>query len=449
MTGLQQTTVSSTENGSSAWPVLLVVFLATATVLFLAVPKLDKVFAYRYSAHFVDGYDLIASNLATGNGYRWDANMGETMIREPGYPLFLAAVFKVGGYHIEAARFANWLLTIAIAFMIMRLTRIVTDDRRAALIASLLFLLHPGTIISEARGGVEILFILAILMFILALHQAVEKGTLSRYLVAGLALGIVVQVRSTPMVFPLFLLFYLGLSANGARERLRVVLNVAILVLGMAVVMAPWTIRNYLLVHEFVPTATIQGLALQEGQYACQNISSGRDYYVLQTEAGQKRVELATKLGVQSGTQYYQVFADARDEWKVNNALLQGARAEYEKNPALFAACVARNAFNFWFLGKTWVVTWLNMLLQIPLLILAINGLYLLGKRGLLLKMGIMLTFVLSLVAVHLAVAAEARYSIPVVAFLSIPASVSVLSTCRKCWTYARREMGGKIGVPA
>ena len=440
MTGLQQTPVSTNQDVRWAWTVLVIAFLLTAAILFLGVPKLNTFFAYRYSAHFEDGYDLIANNLAHGNGYRWDANMGETMIREPGYPLFLAAVFKVGGYHLEAARFANWLLSIGIAIMIMRLTRLVTDDRRTALIASLLFLLYPGVIICEARGGVEVLFIFAILVFMLALHQAVEKGSLWRYLVAGLVLGIVVQVRSTPMVFPLFLLVYLILTANGVRARLRVALNVAILTLGMAVVMTPWTIRNYLLVHEFVPTATVQGLALQEGQYTCQNISSGRNYYELHTEAGQKRVELATEIGVQAGAQYYQVFPDARDEWLVNNALLQGAKAEYVRHPALYAECVARNAFNFWFLGKTWAITRVNMLIQIPLLILALNGLYLLHKRNLLRKMGIMLTFVLSIMAVHMAIIAAARYSIPVITFLAIPASISVLSIWHKCWTLARGE---------
>lgn len=440
MTGLEQTTVASSKKVSSPWLVLLVVFIATAAILFLAMPKLDRAFALRYSANFQDGYDLIANNLVDGNGYRWDANMGETMIREPGYPLFLAAVFKVGGYHLEAARFANWILSIGIAFMIMRLTRLVTDDARVALIASLLFLLHPGTIICEARGGFEVLFIFASLVFMLALYRAVEKRSLWRYLVAGVVLGIVVQIRSTPMVFPVLLLFYLVLMANSARERFRVVLRVAILALGMAAVMAPWTIRNYLLIHEFVPTATVQGLALQEGQYTCENISSGESYYELQTEAGQKRNELANELGISSGTEYYQVFANARDEWKLNNALLQGAKAEYVKHPALFATCAVRNAFNFWFLGKTWVVTSLNLLVQIPFLILAFSGLYLLQKRGLLPKMGIMLMFVLSIMAVHTAIIAAARYSIPVIPFLAIPTSFAVVWIVQR-WTQARREM--------
>jgi hypothetical protein len=440
MIGLQDSTVSSQEKMSSAWPVLLVAFLATAAILFLVVPRLDRAFAYRYSVHFEDGYDLIANNLALGNGYRLNANLGETMIREPGYPLFLAAVFKLGGYHLEAARLANWLLSVGIAFMIMRLARLVTNEGRVALIASLLFLLNPGTLICEARGGVEILFIFAIFVFMLVLHQAAAKRSPWHFLIAGLALGIVVQIRSTPIVFPVLLLFFLGLTAKSSRERLSAVSNVAILTLGMVVVMAPWTIRNYRLVHEFVPTATVQGLALQEGQYTCQNITSGKNYYVLQTEAGQERDEIATQLGIQAGNQYYQVFADAGDEWKLNHALLQGAETEYIKNPALFATCIARNAFNFWFLGKTWAVTSLNLVIQTPFLMFAVSGLYLVWKRDRLRKLGIILAFVVSIVAVHMAIIGAARYSIPVITLLTIPGAVSVLSIWQKYSTYAHRE---------
>jgi 4-amino-4-deoxy-L-arabinose transferase-like glycosyltransferase len=440
MMGLEETTVPPREKVSSAWAVLLVAFLATAAILFLAMPRLENAFAFRYSVLFQDGYDLIANNLDHGNGYRWDANMGETMMREPGYPLFLAVVFKLGGYHLATARFANWLLSIGIAIMIMRLARLVTNDEKIALIASLLFLLSPATLICEARSSMEILFIFAMLVFMLALHQAVEQRSAWRYLIAGVALGMVVQIRSTPIVFPVLLMLYLCLTANGMRERLRVVSNVAILTLGMLAVMSPWIIRNYRLVHEFVPTATVQGLALQEGQYTCQNISSGRSFYVLQAEAGQERDEVAAQLGIQSGNQYYQVFANPRDEWELNHALFRGAEAEYAKHPGLFATCVARNTFNFWFQGKTRKVTSVNLVIQVPMLILAVSGLYLLHKRGELHRMGLMLTFVLSIFVVHLAVIAVARYSIPVIALLAIPAGVSVLAIWQKYSTHVLRE---------
>jgi 4-amino-4-deoxy-L-arabinose transferase-like glycosyltransferase len=428
------------QKAGSTLPVLMAAFFVTGAMLFVAVPLFQKYSAHIYSMGFVDGYDLIADNLAHGNGYRWTANMSETMLREPGYPLFLAAIFKLAGYHIEAVRFANWLLTIGIAFMIMRLTRTVTDDRNTALIASLLFLFHPGTLIAEARGGVEIFFIFVALALMLALHRAVEKGEPWRYFIAGLGFGFVLQVRSTPLAFPALLLLFLCLTAKGSRERLRMALNVAILGLGMTIVMTPWVIRNYQLVHEFVPFTSLKGVALQEGQYTCQNRSFLGDFYAAGKGAGLERGELASQLGLRfEGAQYFQVFYDAHDELTFSNILFQKAEAEYVKHPELLAACVGRNLFNFWFLGKTWRITELNMLVQVPLLALALSGLYLLWKRGLLNRMGIMLMFVLSIFAVHLPLVAEARYSIPVFALLTIPASVSVLAIWRKYSTHAQR----------
>src|SRR5271157_2892270 len=178
----------------SLFLILLAAFLINAALLFVVLPILGHFFSGRYSVDFTDLYDLIANNLVHANGYRVEAGMSETMLREPGYPLFLAVVFKVGGYRIEAARLAILLLTPGIAFMLMRLTRRVTDDRAAPLIATLLFLFHPGTIISEARAGVEIPFVFVVLLFMLVLHRAVEKRTLWAFFLAGLVSGVVVLV---------------------------------------------------------------------------------------------------------------------------------------------------------------------------------------------------------------------------------------------------------------
>jgi 4-amino-4-deoxy-L-arabinose transferase-like glycosyltransferase len=408
---------------------LVAVFLLTAAFLFVALPRLGRVVAPEYGMGFADGYDLIANNLVQGHGYRFQANASKTMMREPGYPFFLAGAFEIGGYTIGTVRWANWVLTIGIAFLIMRLAQLITNDRTTSLIAALLFLLYPSTLISEARGGVEILFILVVLIFMLLLHHAVAKGNLWRYLVAGLALGVVVQVRSTPMVFPFLLLLYLLLFANGTAERLKAILNVGVLVLGMVTVLIPWVIRNYELVHHIVPTASVQGVALQEGQYTCEHLNFGTTFNRVQNEAGLKRAAIATELGVPfEGAYYYQVFFDPHDEWTFNKTLFERAKKEYADHPAILAGCICKNVFNYWFLGKNWNATLINIVVQVPLLALAISGLYLLRKRGQLAKMGIILVFILCIVAVHLPTIAHARHSVPLVPFLAIPASVALVS---------------------
>jgi 4-amino-4-deoxy-L-arabinose transferase-like glycosyltransferase len=406
--------------------VLLPLFVATAAILFLGVPKLQRYAAYRYSIGLADGYGILAQNLADGNGYRWRADMAGTMLREPGYPLLLAGAFKVAGTSIEAARLLNLLLTVGIAFMLMALARRVTSDPRAPVVAALIFLLYPGTLIAEARGGEEILFIFVGSLFMLALHWAAETGGIWRYFLAGLALGAVVQVRSTPILFPGFLLLYAMFTAAGARQRVAVSCRVAILVVGMSLVMVPWVVRNYRLVHEFVPVATLGGVGLQEGLYVCRNVSFGDDLYPAGQAAGRIRGQLAHDLGMRfEGAEYFQTFYDARDEVTFNRILYQGAKSEYVSDPGLLAECVGKNVFNFWFLGKTWKVTLLNMLVQIPLLTLVVCGVWIVWRRGELRKMGILLVYVGSIIIVHLVIVAEARYSIPVLAFLSIPAAVA------------------------
>jgi len=417
----------------------LPVFFATAAILFIGMPILQRHAAKRYGIGFADGYDLISKNLANGNGYRWRADMAETMIREPGYPLLLAAAFKIAGFRIEAARLLNLLLTVGIAVMLMALARRMTGDPRAPVIAALLFLVHPGTLIAEARGGIEILFVFVGFGFMLALHWAVEKGGLWRYLFAGLAFGVVVQVRSTPIAFPVLLLLYALFTATGARERLMAAFRVAILVVGMGLVMVPWVVRNYRLVHEFVPGSTLGGVALQEGLCMCRNVSFGVDLYPVGQAAGRERGELARELGMRfEGAEYFQMFYDAHDETAFNRILYVTARKDYARNPGLLVGCVGKNLFNLWFLGKTWDITKLNMLLQVPVLALVFYGLRIVWRRGDLRKMGILLTYVSSIAIVHLLVVAEARYSIPVLAFLAIPAGVGVTSIWDEVRTHRR-----------
>jgi len=409
---------------------LLAAFFATAAILFLVVPTLERYALHRYSVGFADGYNFIAENLANGHGYRWRADMAETMTREPGYPVLLAAAFKIVGPTTEAAYLLNLLLIVGIAPMLMVLAKRLTGDPRAPVIAALLFLFYPGTLISEARGGVEVLFVFVGFGFLLAFYWAEEKGGLWRYLLAGLAFGAVVEVRSTPITFPALLLVYVLFTGSGAKERTTAAFRVAVLVFGMGLVMFPWVVRNYILVHEFVPFPTIQGLASQEGLCICHNVSFGVDDVPVTREAGRRRGELARELGMRfEGVEYLQWFYDAHDEVAFNRILTSTARKEYARNPGLLVGCSAKNLFfNLWFLGKTWRVTKLNMLVQLPVLALVFYGLWIVWRRGDLRKMGILLIYAGSIAITHSLVIAEARYSIPVLAFLSIPASVGVTS---------------------
>jgi 4-amino-4-deoxy-L-arabinose transferase-like glycosyltransferase len=403
---------------------LLAGLLVNAVMVLVVLPRAAG--ALNYSLQLGDLYDLIGTNLAQGNGYRVDPQMGETMLREPGHPLLIAAVFKMGGYGVQGPRLACILLAFCAALILLRLAREITGDTTIAVIAALLFLLYPATLVAEARAGVEMPCVLTVLLFVLALYRAVDKGSILWFGMAGVVLGVASLVRSEVFLFPLFLLPYFLFTSRGWRERGQAVQRMLVLGVATLVTISPWIIRNYLLAHTFVPTATLAGVAAQEGLYTCKHLSLGEQFWLAQRGAGRERAEIAGQLGLQFvGSDYYQFFYTPQDEVTFNRALLTDVSEEYRNNPGVLVGCGAKNLFfKFWFLGKTPQATRMNMLVQLPLLALALGGLVVLFKRGLLRKAAIILLYIIYVPVVHMAIIAHARHSVFVVPFLAVLAAV-------------------------
>jgi 4-amino-4-deoxy-L-arabinose transferase-like glycosyltransferase len=413
------------------YAVLAGALLLTAFVLFALVPALEQRAAGTYALGFADDYDALGRSLANGEGYRLGPGLSETMMREPGYPLLLAGLFKLLGYGIEAARLANLLLAGATALLLWHLARRVARDEAAALVAVAVFLLHPGTLVAQARGGVEIVFMFAAVGFLLLLYRALEADRAKRYVAAGLALGGLLLIRSTPLLFALVLLPYLALSAPAGTRARRAMLG-GVLLAAAAAVTSPWVARNYALSGEFVPTASVQGVAAQEGLYTCERLSSGQDFSALQVEASEERNRLASQSGRRFEGRYYQYFYTIADELAFNRALLQRAFARYRAEPALLARCSAANLVHFWFLGKNAVATATNVAVQLPLLACALAGLWLVWRREPAAAWAPVALFAACIVAVHTPVIAHARHSVPLVPFLSIFAACALLAAWRR-----------------
>jgi hypothetical protein len=87
------------------------------------------------------------------------------------------------------------------------------------------------------------------------------------------------------------------------------------------------------------------------------------------------------------------------------------------------------NLFNFWFAGKTWMSTAMNVVVQLPYLLLAAIGAVRCARNKQFLLIGPLVTFILYVMAVHVPILAQARYSAPLIPFLSILA----------CFTFVTR----------
>jgi 4-amino-4-deoxy-L-arabinose transferase-like glycosyltransferase len=415
----------------------IVTVIVHATLLFSVIPEFSARLAPSYNQeHFADGYDELASNLVTGNGYRFYPDTARTLMREPGYPILLAALLFMFGSSFTAVKLTNMVLALATAWLMIRIARRLSPDARSLnplllLVPPLLFLFHPGTLIAESRGGVEIMFAFLVTLFLLTTFNAIENNRWWYFAISGVVLGLTVSVRSTPMLFPFLFFAYLLIFERGEASKLMISRNIAVMILFMLAVLSPWIIRNYSITGKFVPTASVLGVSAHAGQYIGTHMFEGKPWWLLDREAARERDRLATQLGYtfEDGDEgYYQTFYKSEDEIKFSKYLFGRVVGEYKRSPTLFLKILGQNVFNFWFAGKTWMATAANALVQVPYLVFALMGAVLGLKRKQARIIGPLVLFIGYVMAVHMPILAQARYSVPLIPFVSILASIALVN---------------------
>jgi 4-amino-4-deoxy-L-arabinose transferase-like glycosyltransferase len=390
-----------------------------------------------YTIGHVDNYYSLAKNISHGRGYRFTPDTTLTLMREPGYPYFLAVLVHEFDDYNRAAVIANLLLTSLSALLIFKLARLLSSIAWVPLVAPIIYMLHPGVVVAELRSGVEVPFTFLLLVFLLLLREAVCSNSSTAYVKAGIALGITTYVRSTALLFPTFLILYALLFHRDWRSVLRYAARAALVLACALLVLSPWIVRNYMLVGKFVPTASVQGVAMQVGNYLCVHADGKKEFVDLDNEAADVRNKLAAEQGYKFQGDYYQLFYDPHDEVKFNSFLGAQVVRQYIQSPATFVKCASENVFNFWFQGKNRATTMANIAVQSSYLILALAGIFLGFKEMHKPTLWLMLLFVLYTMGVYVPIHAQARYSIPIMPILSILAAITL---CRLTGRVLRRN---------
>jgi hypothetical protein len=405
---------------------ILCIFVLKLTFALLVLPHFKGDLKFLYSVGSVDNYYSIAQNLDNGNGYRFDPDTSLTLMREPAYPYFLAALRGTFDDYLQVVIAANILFTSLCALLIFNLASQIAASRWPPLIAPFLFMLHPAVVLAEVRYGVETPFTLLLLAFLLLLRKALIVDATREYIKAGIALGVVSCVRSTALLFPLFLMFYGFLFSGGWKALLPSLSRIALILACAFLVLSPWIVRNYLLVGKVIATASVGGVAMQAGYYMCTHEGTGKQFYELDLDAAAVRNQLATQQGYRFKPNYFQFFYDPKDEVKFNDSLASQVVAEYAHSPTVFVECAAENVYNFWFRGKTTAVTVVNMCIQLPYMIFAFAGIMLGFRRMERTAWGLFVLFILYTMAVYVPIHAQARYSTPLVPILAIFAAMAI-----------------------
>ena len=214
-------------------------------------------------------YALMARNLLEQHVYSHEdqAPYNASLIRLPGYPLFLAGVYSLfGHYSNSAVRITQAVIDTATCALVGLLAFYWEPDRSrkrlAGMAALLLACLCPftaiyvGTILTETWASffAVSLCLLATLAFVSRSH----KTALLIWTAAGLlgGLGVLFRPDSGLFVFAVGLTLVLTLVRNVSLKSVgRVVIRGALLSLAFVLVLAPWTARNWRVFHLFQPLA--------------------------------------------------------------------------------------------------------------------------------------------------------------------------------------------------
>jgi 4-amino-4-deoxy-L-arabinose transferase-like glycosyltransferase len=233
-------------------------------------------------------YAAITRNLDEGHGFTVGAGATQpSSDYSPGLPLFVAGIYKVtGGVHERLARLVLALLgTLAVVFTYLIARRLAQPssfsnpegDQRtkvpgravvAALIAALVVAIYPATIEYTGMLMTEPLAATLLAGAMLGIFWAGDGGApLWRWAVPGLTLGALALVRPEYLAIGFLLAVLVFLRERLWEDWKRALLIAAILVLGIVIVVAPWTARNAFALHRFVSVSTGGGQVLYSGTY--------------------------------------------------------------------------------------------------------------------------------------------------------------------------------------
>lgn len=220
----------------SRWGIYLV-FLVLGFVAALAVRISfnDDLSGMDLSCGNYDGmeYHWLAKNLCRGRGLRTFSEGGfdYRLLRPPGYPLFIAAVYCISGMRFLSLRIADAVLSALSAVLAALIARELSG-RKAAFIALLLAVFYRPAAFFATRIFSENLFSFLMLLSVLLLIRRGNRPWAC--LVAGALSGGLVLTR--PVWLGVFPFVFAWVAASRGRRFVRS----ACLLLGLAAATAPW-----------------------------------------------------------------------------------------------------------------------------------------------------------------------------------------------------------------
>jgi 4-amino-4-deoxy-L-arabinose transferase-like glycosyltransferase len=217
-----------------------------------------------------EDYLSFAYNLATGVGFAHAIHEDQPFSqpvefsawRTPLYPMFLSVAFHVSRntFFLQSLQVA--LVTLSLYFF-LRLGLLLFGEL-PALIAGLVFALYPPLIYYTAELTTESLFLFLLSAVLFVFYQGGKEPSALRCFSLGVLTGLAALCRPNGLMLVPAIGLAMWLTMRSRGQALR---RVIVLGLAVAMVVLPWTYRNYRLYHKFVLISTNGGNNLWFGAH--------------------------------------------------------------------------------------------------------------------------------------------------------------------------------------
>jgi 4-amino-4-deoxy-L-arabinose transferase-like glycosyltransferase len=230
---------------------LAVAFRTYAAMWMPAVPVADA-----------SDYHRLAIGLVERRGYV-NTDQQPTAWRPPGYPAFLAGIYRVFGTNIQTATIVQAVLGGMTVLLLVVFGSMIIGWR-ASIITGFLAAAYPGFIWLSRLLLSENLALFLLLATLCSAAMYLKSRRIWWMAIFGAVGGLSTLVRGGNLFVTAFIgvgILVVTLRRRPVNWRQLVALS-ALAIAGFSVALMPWTIRNYRVFHRFVPVATQDGLTL-------------------------------------------------------------------------------------------------------------------------------------------------------------------------------------------
>jgi 4-amino-4-deoxy-L-arabinose transferase-like glycosyltransferase len=274
-------------------------------------------------------YRQLAHSLALGEGYIYRGH--PTAVVVPGFPLILAAVFRVAPDNPILPYVANVLLSAIAALAYGWLCGLLTGRPRLAVPVAVILFFFPSYIQHASRLTTEMANAAFLALSLLFFERSRRHpAAIHLWALMGLCVAATFMVRPvTFLITPAFLLWPLA----EARFRPRALAGAVVGGVVILLVWLPWVFRNWSAFGEFVPLSSYSGMTLYSGTL--------EDFHEFM-----ERIDEELRRG---GIDDY--FAD---EVGSNRYLTRVAKERIAAHPVHYLLISARRSWRFWIYDFPW-----------------------------------------------------------------------------------------------